>query len=97
MLQKIADRRNWLEKHLLVEKRLSEHVWTFFLKILKTDYKESNLTVGLSLQIANSKREKIHQKITRYANSGSNIILSGTENVGVKWCTKINWKYVTEL
>ena len=60
-----ADRRNWLKKHLLAEKRLFEHVWTFFLKTLKTYtyfYKERNLTAGLLLQIANSKSELFTRK-----------------------------------
>ena len=94
-----ADRRNWLEKHLLAEKRLFEHVWTFFLRTLKTDtyfYKERNLTAGLLLQIANSKSELFTRKSPDMANSGFNIIFIGNENVGVKWCSKMNWKCVNK-
>ena len=65
-----------------------------FLKILKTDLlgKESYGGFVITFVITYSQFEKrnIHQKITRYANSLFNIFFSGNENVGVKWCTKIN-------
>ena len=85
-----VDGRNGLEKLLLVEKRLFEQCLNFILKNFENRLTRKESYGGCVITNSQFKRRDIHQKIIRYANSQFNIIFSGNENIGVKWCTKLN-------